>query len=285
VFWRKSLPADFDPAIYLELHNDVRLGGMDPAKHYRKFGMEEGRRYRHESESDETGFWDKARLCGLLSIKFNLKRYLEITTTTTGFKYPEIAKLEFQNRKRLVYRLNTEMSDGLPVDYSTEGDDITQCFDILQRDGHSFDLIFVDPHHTYECSYRDISEAFNLLEPGGAMVVHDCRPPSEETATPEFKPGSWCGVTYKAFVDFVLANPRLHYFTFNVDFGCGVILKPKTIAQRFKCRTRAKRDQALKRQWKRNSQDPKEAYRNFKANEFALLRLVDFAGLREKLNS
>lgn len=285
MFWRKSLPAGFDPAIYLELNEDVRLAGVDPSKHYLNFGRKEGRRYWHENESDESGFWDKARLCGLLSVKFNLKRYLEITTTTTGAKYPETAKLGFKNRKRVVYRLNTKMADGLPVDYSTDGDDTSQCLIDIRRDGHSFDLIFVDPHHTYECSYRDISEAFDLLEPGGSMVVHDCRPPSEETATPEFKPGSWCGVTYKAFVDFVLANPRLDYFTFNVDFGCGVILKPKTILQKAKCRAQAKTDLALRRKWDTDSRDPEKVFRTFKANEVALLRLVDFAGLREKVNS
>ena len=285
MFWRKSLPAGFNPAVYLDLNEDIRDTGVDPAQHYLEFGRKEGRRYRLGMGSDECRMWDKAKLCGLLSAKFNLKKYLEITTTTTGFKYRETAALGFQTRRRLVYRLNRKMADGLAIDYASSTDDISGCLDELQQNGQSFDLIFVDPHHTYECSRRDISAAFELLEPGGAVVVHDCRPSDEKIAKPEFQWGNWCGVTYKAYIDFVLGNPRLDYFTFNVDFGCGVILKPKSPAQKAKYRTRAKKDEALRRQWDKDTRDLTDAYRIFKANEAELLRLVDFAGLREKLNS
>jgi hypothetical protein len=41
-----SLPADFDPDQYLSLHPDVAKAGMDPAYHYARHGMKEGRRYK-----------------------------------------------------------------------------------------------------------------------------------------------------------------------------------------------------------------------------------------------
>jgi len=41
-----SLPADFDPDQYLRLHPDVAKAGMDPAYHYARHGMKEGRRYK-----------------------------------------------------------------------------------------------------------------------------------------------------------------------------------------------------------------------------------------------
>lgn len=41
-----SLPADFDPALYLELNRDVATAGADPAAHYVTHGRAEGRRYR-----------------------------------------------------------------------------------------------------------------------------------------------------------------------------------------------------------------------------------------------
>lgn len=44
----KGLPKDFDPNLYLELHKDVRDGGMDPAKHFIQFGLTEGRKYKHD---------------------------------------------------------------------------------------------------------------------------------------------------------------------------------------------------------------------------------------------
>ncbi|MBI5269810.1 MAG: glycosyltransferase [Burkholderiales bacterium] len=40
------LPADFDPAQYLALNQDVARTGVDPVTHYRRYGRAEGRRYR-----------------------------------------------------------------------------------------------------------------------------------------------------------------------------------------------------------------------------------------------
>lgn len=41
-----SLPIDWDPAQYLALNIDVARSGIDPALHYLRFGLLEGRRYR-----------------------------------------------------------------------------------------------------------------------------------------------------------------------------------------------------------------------------------------------
>ena len=41
-----DLPSDFDPKIYLLLHEDVKESGMDPVSHYLDFGINENRPYR-----------------------------------------------------------------------------------------------------------------------------------------------------------------------------------------------------------------------------------------------
>jgi hypothetical protein len=41
-----KLPPDFDPALYLQLHPDVRAAGADPATHYLNHGVWEGRPYK-----------------------------------------------------------------------------------------------------------------------------------------------------------------------------------------------------------------------------------------------
>ena len=41
-----DLPSDFDPKIYLLLHEDVKEAGINPVKHYLEFGINEGRAYR-----------------------------------------------------------------------------------------------------------------------------------------------------------------------------------------------------------------------------------------------
>lgn len=42
------LPRDFDDRRYLELHPDVAAAGINPRKHYLKYGISEGRSYRME---------------------------------------------------------------------------------------------------------------------------------------------------------------------------------------------------------------------------------------------
>lgn len=44
-----NLPEDFCPNKYLELHPDVRKAGVDPALHYLKFGLWEGRPYKGDT--------------------------------------------------------------------------------------------------------------------------------------------------------------------------------------------------------------------------------------------
>ncbi len=44
----QSLPVDFDPEQYLALNDDLRLGKVDPVKHYLNHGRAEGRAYRVE---------------------------------------------------------------------------------------------------------------------------------------------------------------------------------------------------------------------------------------------
>lgn len=228
-------------------------------------------------------YWNKAHICGLLSVRFGLSRYFEITTGTTGFTYAEVCQMDFQPCMRLVYRMTEPPGDGLPVDFASANDDIAACLDDTRLTGQAFDIIFVDPHHTYDCSTRDIQEAFRMVAPGGAVVVHDCLPPHRAAANPSFVPGEWCGVTYKAYIDFVLGNPDLDYFTVDADYGCGVILKPKGAGAKIKNWLRARRVRALKDEWRAIGNDFDASFDKFMADKTRLLRLVDFRLLRRKL--
>ena len=53
----RALPDDFDPKAYLELNPDVEAAKVDPAVHYLKFGVKEGRQYRRpEGKKEFTKF-------------------------------------------------------------------------------------------------------------------------------------------------------------------------------------------------------------------------------------
>jgi hypothetical protein len=70
--------------------------------------------------------------------------------------------------------------------------DISECLREIGQRQLRYDIMLVDPFHEYETSLRDIVAAFDLVVPGGIIVVHDCLPPSKTLAAPNFIPGAWC---------------------------------------------------------------------------------------------
>ena len=149
-----------------------------------------------------------------------------------------------------------------------------------------FDLMLVDPFHAYQESARDLAAAFALLEPGGAMVVHDCLPPDETVAGPEFRERTWCGVTYKAYLDFVLTRRDLRYLTVDTDYGCGVVrkLKPRRTGlfdAPLRARWREMRERRrLVAAWRAVGDDYAAAWRLFEPNCVALLNLIEVDDFR-----
>src|SRR5262249_41023881 len=45
--------------------------------------------------------------------------------------------------------------------------------------------------HTYDCTNRDLTCAYELVSDGGVLVVHDCSPPNEAWASPMFAASDW----------------------------------------------------------------------------------------------
>lgn len=88
------------------------------------------------------------------------------------------------------------------------------------------DIVFVDPWHTYDDSLRVLQLGYDMVAPGGYLVVHDCNPDqSEYTVTlPESCDACWCGETWRAFVDFTANLPAdTEWWTLASDLGIGVI--------------------------------------------------------------
>lgn len=216
-----------------------------------------------------------------LAARYDYRRYLEITTGETGHVYAEARRAGFEDCRRLVYRLGTwKKYDEQPIDYPHEGDDTREAIAQMHAQGLNFDVVLVDPHHTYACSARDIADAFGLIRTSGALVVHDCNPPDATIASPVYVSGDWCGVTYKAFLDFVLGNDEVRHFTVDTDYGCGVILKrpPRTGLRRLRDladrATMPARRRKLLRQWRATGDNYDAAWALFERERTRLLRLM-----------
>jgi hypothetical protein len=218
---------------------------------------------------------------------FGYRRYLEIATPTTGNFYAQIDRGRLDDCRRLLYNAPPDFSDGMVIDYACPGFDISAALSAIAAQRRRFDIILVDPYHLYEPSRRDLDVAFALLEPGGAMVIHDCRPPNEAVAQPDYRPGEWCGVTYKAYLDFVLGRTDLRYLTVDTDYGCGVVRKaPAPVSRRLKMpfgRHRRLRGAIVR--WNGLGNDYTAAWRYFEANNSLLLNLTSVSAFVSRARS
>jgi hypothetical protein len=89
----------------------------------------------------------------------------------------------------------------------------------------SFDLIFIDGSHEEAQVDRDVVNSLERLNPEGAIVIHDCLPPSEWHQRPvgEFRPGQdWTGTVWRSVLKYFAVSPWLCYVV-DCDWGCGVI--------------------------------------------------------------
>jgi glycosyltransferase involved in cell wall biosynthesis len=169
--------------------------------------------------------WNKADIINRFAQLRGYRTYLEICTPTTGGHFAEIDRATFETCQRLMYRCPDDYDDGLSIDFRSPKDDISDCVRRIMKKKLRYDVILMDGHHEYETAYRDVKAAFELLAPAGVVLVHDCLPATREQANPTFIEGTWMGVAYKAFLDFVVERTDLLYCTIDCDYGCGIIRK------------------------------------------------------------
>lgn len=167
----------------------------------------------------------KMMIVNLLGRRFGFRSYMELATPSTGRFHSEIDRDYFDQVARMMYLTPFVFDDGMQIDFRSPDEDISGVLEDFRQSGRRVDISLVDGWHTYQTAYRDLVQMFDLLNDGGILVVHDCLPLSREGAAPRFRQGNWWGMTYKAFLDFVLQTPSLDYFTLDCDHGCGVIIK------------------------------------------------------------
>ena len=217
----------------------------------------------------------KMEIIGHLAARHGFSRYLELCTATTGNLYDRLDRTVLTTAHRLIYNCPADFDDGLGVDFRAEGFDIDSCLSEIRIRGQRYDIILVDPFHDYACSWRDLAAAFELVEAGGFLVVHDCLPADRAMAAPEYSTGEWCGVTYKAYLDFVVSR-RLDYQTVDTDYGCGIIRKPRLrdLWARARGLLASRRHRGLWQEWRAIGDDFDRAFSFLEAHKEPLLRLI-----------
>ena len=224
--------------------------------------------------------YTKADLLNELSVIHGYRKYLEICTPTTGNMYGAIDRARYYTCHRLMYRCSAEFDDGMPIDFRSTSLNISECVKAIRARKLKYDVILVDPFHEYEPSARDLREAVDLLNPAGTIIVHDCFPRDRAIVGPKYIDGTWCGVTYKAYLDFILADNGLIFCTVDADYGCGVIRRNASLSifQRMVRRASRmmRRDDRVDvvRQWKGIGKNYDMAFNLLQAHAGPLLNLV-----------
>ena len=156
----------------------------------------------------------------LLLEKFNLQSYLEI-----GYDRGECFSKVKTDCKTSVDPAKGRYSHATPT-YRLTSDEYFQT--VASKEGHKYDIIFIDGLHNNKQVSRDIENSINRINTGGFILLHDCNPPTEYHQREIHGGGEWNGTTWKAFVQFRKDNPDIMTFTIDADWGVGVIYVDKT---------------------------------------------------------
>ena len=87
----------------------------------------------------------------------------------------------------------------------------------------TFDLVFIDGLHHCEFVARDLRNALQILNPGGAAVCHDLNPATETMQRVPQETSEWTGDCWKAWVRLRRERPELPMVVANTDYGVGII--------------------------------------------------------------
>ena len=111
------------------------------------------------------------------------------------------------------------------------------------------EVIFIDGLHTFEQTLQDCYNSLNYLVDDGVIILHDCSPPTEASATSalsiseaeqkwksKHKTGwadEWCGDTWKTIPFLLQNNSELNVSVLNTDYGLGMISKKNSEEKKF----------------------------------------------------
>jgi hypothetical protein len=230
------------------------------------------RRFRHAIIRTPAA-WQKFDLINELARTHGYRSLLEISTSHSGYTYGQRDQTRFDLCRRLSYLTADDWTDGEPVDYRCSDHDTSECLRQIRAQGLSFDIVFVDACHEYECSRRDIQDALNLVHDDGIIVLHDCLPHSQANCPP-FRGNLtswWLGMTYKAYLDILIARNDLWYCTVDTDCGCGMIRSNQKTC--YYKRT-IDGDEACIRAWRNVGDNYDAAFQIYERNRDVLMNVV-----------
>lgn len=155
---------------------------------------------------------NRIELCNHLIVSNSLESYLEI-----GCR-----KKNDMNDRILAKRVaSVDPDPDANAEYCMTSDEY------FRDHNEKFDLIFIDGLHTGEQVLRDISNALNVLNPNGFILLHDMNPPSAFHAREEYEVNgefpSWNGTSWEGYAWHRKNSTQLSMCVVDTDWGVGAI--------------------------------------------------------------
>lgn len=142
--------------------------------------------------------------------KYSLQSYLEIGTRNKNDNYNLI---------------KAPIKMCIDPDINAQADIILTSDEFFKINGRMFDIVFIDGMHEAHQVYRDILNSLKFLNNGGVIVLHDCKPETNERQK-EFESydgqEAWNGDVWKAYIKYRYLSDYYCY-CITEDFGCGII--------------------------------------------------------------
>lgn len=121
---------------------------------------------------------------------------------------------------------------GMDPKYSAQGTETEQVYkmtsdEFFAQQKGEYNISFIDGLHNYEQVVKDIINVWNVLRPGGFIIMHDCYPLDAQAAErqPVSPYAAWNGDVFRSILWFKETYPNIYCHVIFTDHGLGTIYK------------------------------------------------------------
>ena len=154
-----------------------------------------------------------------------ITRTMILNTLVEKYNYQSFLEIGQGQRFANFDWINCGIKIGVDPDKTLSAAYQTTSDEFFSKNKDSFDLIFIDGLHEADQVEKDITNALNVLNDNGTIVVHDCNPKTKEMQVVPRQVKYWSGDVWKAWVRLRSKRPNLKMFVIDADRGLGIIRK------------------------------------------------------------
>lgn len=116
--------------------------------------------------------------------------------------------------------------------------------DFFNVNKETYDVIFIDGHHSKEFVSRDICNSIKILNKNGIIFVHDLNPTTKEAEEHFILGDGW-----KSFVELRCTNDNLEMYVIDDDQGVGVIRRGRQKKLNINCKIEYENLEKNRKEW------------------------------------